>query len=100
MNATLDEALQLFGAGNRDRTSFLLLVESGRAPHETVGFLAQQACEKFLKAVLAYRGISPERTHGHEYTVEMATKTGIRAALLQDTTSGRGAALQTWRKLF
>lgn len=78
MNATLDEALQLFGAGNRDRTSFLLLVESGRAPHETVGFLAQQACEKFLKAVLAYRGISPERTHDLEYLAEMATKAGIR----------------------
>lgn len=36
MNAALDEATQLFKAGNRDRTSFQLLIESGRARNETI----------------------------------------------------------------
>ncbi|MEF8733005.1 MAG: HEPN domain-containing protein [Candidatus Accumulibacter meliphilus] len=78
MNASLDEARQLFGAGSRDRTSFHLLVESARAPHETVGFLAQQACEKFIKVVLVLHGVPLERTHDLEYLAELATVAGIR----------------------
>ncbi|MBK8129393.1 MAG: HEPN domain-containing protein [bacterium] len=76
MNASLDEARQLFGAGSRDRTSFHLLVESARAPHETVGFLAQQACEKFIKVVLVLHGVPLERTHDLEYLAELATAAG------------------------
>lgn len=77
MNASLDEARQLFGAGSRDRTSFHLLVETGRAPHETVGFLAQQACEKFIKVGLVLRGVPLERTHDLEYLAELATAAGM-----------------------
>ncbi len=50
MNAALDEARQLLRAAIRDKTAFDLLIGTGGAPHETVGFLAQQACEKLIKA--------------------------------------------------
>lgn len=32
-------------------------------PYDTVCFHAQQCAEKYLKALLAYRGIDPPRTH-------------------------------------
>jgi hypothetical protein len=44
MSAALDEARQLQRAAIRDKTAFDLLIGTGGAPHETVGFLAQQAC--------------------------------------------------------
>ncbi len=77
MNASLDEARQLFGADNRDRTSFHLLVETARAPHETIGFLAQQACEKFIKVVLLLHGVPLERTYDLEYLAELAMAAGV-----------------------
>lgn len=77
MNASLDEARQLLKAGERDRTSFLLLLETGKAPHETLGFLAQQACEKFLKSVMVLHAIGIARTHDLEYLVELADAGGL-----------------------
>lgn len=77
MSAPLDEARQLFGAASRDKTSFELLIETGRAPHETVGFLAHQACEKLIKAVLVLHGARIERTHDLEYLSELAKAGGV-----------------------
>lgn len=73
MNDTLDEARQLYAAAQRDMTSFQLLIETGRAPHETIGFLAQQACEKFIKAVLVLRAVKVERTHDLEFLAQLAS---------------------------
>jgi len=77
MSAALDEARQLFRAATRDRTSFELLFDTGRAPHETLGFLAQQACEKFIKAVLVVHGAQVERTHDLERLFDLAHEQGI-----------------------
>jgi HEPN domain-containing protein len=77
MNAALDEATQLFKAGCRDRTSFQLLIETGRAPNETIGFLGQQACEKFIKAILVMQGVPVERTHDLERLSNIATTAGL-----------------------
>jgi HEPN domain-containing protein len=77
MSANREQASALFAAGNRDRTSFLLLLESGRAPHETMGFLAQQACEKFIKAVLVLNGVQFERTHDLEWLWDRAALSGV-----------------------
>lgn len=63
MSGSLEEARQLFKAGERDRMSFQLLEQTGRAPHETLGFLAQQACEKFLKSMMVLSAINVTRTH-------------------------------------
>lgn len=77
MNASLDEARQLLTAGERDRISFLLLLRTGLAPHETLGFLAQQACEKFIKAVMVLNAVNVARTHDLEYLVELASSGGL-----------------------
>jgi len=58
-----EQAAALLQAGKRDLLTLQLLNETGRAPHETTGFHAQQACEKFIKAVLVLHGIIFERTH-------------------------------------
>ena len=82
MNAVLDEATQLFKAGCRDRTSFHLLIETGRAPNETIGFLAQQACEKYIKAILVMQGVPVERTHDLERLSSIATTAGLTLPVL------------------
>ena len=81
MNAALDEARQLFRAATRDKTSLELLLGTGRAPHETVGFLAQQACEKRIKAVLVLHGARIERTHDLERLFDLATEQTIRVPI-------------------
>jgi HEPN domain-containing protein len=57
MNANKEQAEAMLAAGLRDRLTLRLLRESGEAPEEVMGFHAQQACEKFLKAVLVMHGI-------------------------------------------
>lgn len=58
-----EQAEPLFDAGVREQITLQLLIESGRAPHESIGFHAQQACEKFIKTVLVLHGVRFERTH-------------------------------------
>ena len=77
MCTSTEEAQKLYSAGVRDRTSSQLLVETRRAPNETVGFLAQQACEKFIKSRLVLEGVAFERTHDLEYLAEIASKAKI-----------------------
>jgi len=38
----IQSAVQRAAAAQRDMTSLDILIASGRAPHETIGFLAQQ----------------------------------------------------------
>lgn len=47
----------------RDRTTLTLLAGIAEAPMAPVGFHAQQAVEKALKAISGSRGIEAERTH-------------------------------------
>ncbi len=63
MSAHEQQALALIEAGKRDLLALQLLIETKRAPHETIGFHGQQACEKFLKAVLVLHGVVFDRTH-------------------------------------
>lgn len=63
MNEHREQAEALLDAGARDCLTLQLLRESGRAPNESMGFHAQQACEKFIKAVLVHHGIIFDRTH-------------------------------------
>ncbi|WP_200242390.1 HEPN domain-containing protein [Lamprobacter modestohalophilus] len=81
MSVPRDEAQQLLQAGERDRLSFQLLAQTGRAPHETLGFLAQQACEKFIKAVMVLGAVRVVRTHDLEYLVELAQAGGVTVPL-------------------
>ncbi|NBC48875.1 MAG: HEPN domain-containing protein [Gammaproteobacteria bacterium] len=63
MSSHSAQARALFDAALRDRLTLRLLRESGQAPEEMMGFHAQQACEKFIKAVLVMHGVVFERTH-------------------------------------
>jgi HEPN domain-containing protein len=63
MSSDSAQARALFDAALRDRLTLRLLRESGQAPEEMMGFHAQQACEKLIKAVLVMHGVVFERTH-------------------------------------
>jgi HEPN domain-containing protein len=63
MNMHSAQAQSMMAAGLRDRLTLRLLRDSGEAPVEVMGFHAQQACEKFIKAVLVLHGVIFERTH-------------------------------------
>lgn len=66
------EARQLFEAGSRDHLACTLLIESRRAAPETIGFLAQQACEKFIKSMIVLAGGTVSRTHDLDYLAHRA----------------------------
>jgi HEPN domain-containing protein len=58
-----DEAAALLAAAERDCVAFGILDRAPEAADEIVLFHAQQAAEKFIKAVLASRGVVFRRTH-------------------------------------
>ncbi len=78
MSALEEQAEVLIAAGKRDELSLQLLIETERAPHETIGFLAQQACEKYIKAGLVLKGIFFERTHDLVALYLLAEQNGIK----------------------
>ena len=53
LSQTTIEAAALITAGKRDLPALRLLNQTGRTPHEVIGFHAQQAAEKFIKALIA-----------------------------------------------
>jgi HEPN domain-containing protein len=53
------------------------LADDAQAPDEVIGFHAQQAVEKMLKAVLACRGIAYRRTHDLAELVDLLRDSGI-----------------------
>ena len=57
MSRHKEQANVLYQAGGRDLLALQLLIETGRAPHESIGFHAQQASEKFLKTVAVEIGV-------------------------------------------
>lgn len=63
MSEHREQAQALLDAGMRDRLTFQPLRDSGKAPNESMGFHAQQACEKCIKAVLVDHGVIFDRTH-------------------------------------
>jgi HEPN domain-containing protein len=77
MNPHREQAQALIAAGKRDALALQLLIETKRAPHETIGFLAQQACEKFIKAMLVLNGVVFERTHDLVALYQLATQNRI-----------------------
>jgi len=63
MTPQLEEAHRLLRLARRDRDTFGLLLPLPQASLAALGFHAQQACEKALKAVATLRGIEIRRTH-------------------------------------
>lgn len=85
MNENKGQADALLAAGIRDQTTLRLLRQFDEAPHETMGFHAQQACEKFLKAVLVSHGIVFERTHDLVSLFGLCASHGITIPVSTDT---------------
>ena len=84
MNPRLDEALQLLSAGRRDGVAFRILHRDPNAPHEILLFHAQQAAEKFIKTVLAVRGVIYRRTHDLLELAVLAEQKGLVVPVGQD----------------
>ena len=80
MSAHREQAAALIAAGERDLLALQLLNQTGRAPHEVIGFHAQQAAEKFIKAVLVLNGIVFERTHDLVLLYRLAEQRGVSIA--------------------
>lgn len=77
MNVPIEEAQRMLQAAERDHLSFQLLRETGRAPHETMGFLAQQTCEKLIKSAMLLHRIPVERTHDLEFLYNRSLEAGL-----------------------
>ena len=54
-----------------------ILIASDRAADAVVGFHAQQAVEKFAKAVLVARDIEVPRTHDLRFLLDLASAEGL-----------------------
>ena len=54
-----------------------LLVPQAESPNEIIGFHAQQALEKLLKAALCFHGIAFRRTHDLVELIDLLTDNGI-----------------------
>jgi len=63
MNAHKEQAEVTFQAGMRDQLTLQLLAETGKAPHESIGFHAQQAAEKFAGV---YNSLGRVAAVGHQ----------------------------------
>lgn len=63
MTPQREEALRLLRLARRDRETFDLLLPLHKASLAVLGFHAQQAAEKALKAVAVLRGLEVPRTH-------------------------------------
>lgn len=75
------EALELaqrsFRKACEDRDALEILSASERAADAVVGFHAQQAVEKFAKAVLTARGLEVPRTHDLRFLLDRAAAAGL-----------------------
>lgn len=79
-----DEAQQLLAAAERDRLAFTILARDVQAPTEIALFLAQQALEKGIKAVLAVRGVVFRRTHDLLLLESLALAAGLPLPVSHD----------------
>lgn len=77
MTPRREEALRLLRLARRDRDTFDLLFPLGKASLAALGFHAQQAIEKALKAVAVERGQEVPRTHDLVALAQVLTDKGL-----------------------
>jgi HEPN domain-containing protein len=63
MKQVIDQALRFLRLAERDYKAFLILKNEKEVGSSIIYFHAQQAIEKFLKAVLISKKIDPKKTH-------------------------------------
>lgn len=72
-----DLARILSGKAAGDEVTLEKLTSDADVPDEVLGFHAQQAIEKLLKAVLAHAGAAPPRSHDLAYLHGLLEETGV-----------------------
>jgi len=77
MDHSREHARVLFEKGEEDRYIFERIANDPQAPESGIGFHAQQAVEKFMKAVLASRAIEFPRTHNLALLLDMLADNGV-----------------------
>lgn len=77
MASEIDLARVLLDKARGDALALRALSGVGEVPDELLGFHAQQAVEKLLKAVLARHGVAYEFRHDLEYLGEQLDGAGI-----------------------
>ena len=75
--AASDEARRLLAKAAEDEYVLDRLLDDALAPDSMVGFHAQQAAEKLLKAALFHIGASPPRTHQLVELLDQARAHGL-----------------------
>ena len=80
--AACDEARRLLTKAGEDEYVLDRLLENAAAPEAMVGFHAQQAAEKLLKAALFLAGAVPPRTHNLAQLMDLATASGLQLPAL------------------
>jgi len=76
MKQPIDLARSYLRLADRDIKALDLLIHSEKIDDETVGFHAQQAVEKCLKAVLAFSSISFRKTHDLQELMDLLLDQG------------------------
>ena len=76
--AACDEARRLLAKAGEDEYVLDRLLENAAAPEAMVGFHAQQAAEKLLKAALFLAGAVPPRTHNLAQLMDLASSSGLQ----------------------
>jgi HEPN domain-containing protein len=77
LNSPADLAAALLRKAGEDRFVAERLMEDPGSPAWAIGFHAQQAVEKALKAVLSQHGIEFPRTHNLALLVELLRRAGL-----------------------
>lgn len=78
MNPSLDHARALVARAQDDRYVLDRLASDEKAPMWVLGFHAQQAVEKALKAVLSLRAVEYPRTHNLSMLLELLRRSGAQ----------------------
>ncbi len=71
-------------AENDFRNAEYVLTMKDNCPFDTVCYHCQQCAEKYLKALLVYRGVDFARTHDLVVLFNLAQKTGLLNLRVQD----------------
>ena len=99
MTPQREEAEQLLAAAERDAVAFRILSADPEAPTEIVLFHAQQAAEKFIKAVFATQGMVYRRTHDLLVLWETARDHGLSVPTNYELLAGLGPYAVEFRYL-
>jgi HEPN domain-containing protein len=76
MKQAVDLARRFLALADRDLRAFEKLVPDPEIDDEVIGFHAQQAVEKCLKAVLVRNGVEFRRVHDLELLLELLAESG------------------------